>query len=249
MTDKVVLVTGGGRGIGRSTTLALARAGADVGIVYRNDREAATAVAEEVATLGRRASVIEGNVGDALTCGRIVRETVAALGRLDALVANAGQLVNASFLETSVEQYEQQLRTNALGSFLIAQAAARQMIVQGTGGRIVFVTSEAADKPTAGLAAYCVSKAAQKMVMKMAAVELAAYGIAANAVAPGTTETDLNRELLADPEMRARLLSDVVLGRPGRPEDVAGAVAFLLSAEADHVTGCTIAVNGGSLIQ
>jgi NAD(P)-dependent dehydrogenase (short-subunit alcohol dehydrogenase family) len=247
VTD-VALVTGGGRGIGRGISLELGRGGADVALVYRHDRAAAEAVAEAIRQLGRRCTVLQGDLGEPAEAERVVAETVTALGRLDVLVSNAGVLANLPFLETRPDQYDAQLDVNARGSFFLVQAAARQMIAQGSGGRIVLVTSEAADKPVPGLAGYCVSKAAQKMVMQMAAVELAAHGIRVNAVAPGTIETDLNREMLADERMRAILLADVLVGRPGTPDDVASAVAYLASDRARHVTGCTVAVNGGSLL-
>jgi NAD(P)-dependent dehydrogenase (short-subunit alcohol dehydrogenase family) len=244
----VALVTGGDRGIGRGIALELARNGANVAVAYRRDSAAAEAVAAEIKSLGRRSVSLQGDLAKPSEATRLVAATVEALGRLDVLVSNAGVLINTPFLEATPDQYASQLGVNAGGSFFLVQAAARQMIAQGDGGRIVLVTSEASDKPVPGLAAYCVSKAAQKMVMKMAAVELAAHGIRVNAVAPGTIETDMNRAMLADEHMREVLLADVLLGRPGTPEDVAAAVAYLASERARHVTGCTVAVNGGSLI-
>jgi NAD(P)-dependent dehydrogenase (short-subunit alcohol dehydrogenase family) len=247
MTD-VALVTGGDRGIGRGIALELARCGIDVAIGYRRDEVAAKAVAQELTALGRRGVPVQGNVAGVGEGERLVAETVAAFGRIDVLVSNAGVLANVAFLDTTPEQYEEQLAVNAQGSFFLVQAAAKQMIEQGRGGRIVLVTSEAADKPVPGLAAYCVSKAAQKMTMKVAAVELAAHGIRVNAVAPGTIETDINRDMLSDQGMREALLADVLVGRPGAPADVAAAVAYLVSHGAGHVVGSTVSVNGGSLI-
>jgi glucose 1-dehydrogenase len=247
MTE-AALVTGGDRGIGRAIAIELGRRGADVAIVYRHDRRAAEAVAAQLGELGRRTALLQGDVATAGDGERLVAAAVAALGQLDILVSNAGVLTNVSFLDTTPEQYESQLAVNAQGSFFIVQAAARQMIKQGRGGRIVLVTSEAADKPVPGIAAYCISKAAQKMVMKMAAVELAPHGIRVNAVAPGTIETDINRAMLSDGTMREVLLADVLVGKPGAPEDVAAAVAYLVSDGAGHVVGNTVSVNGGSLI-
>ena len=242
----VALITGAGRGIGRAIALALGRSGVDISVGYRTNASAASAVVAELETMGRRAIALAGDVGEATVCGRLVEDTVARLGRIDILVANAGGASFAPFLSTDLETYELQLRTNARSSFLLAQAAARHMIDQGEGGRIIFVTSEAADLAVEGMATYCASKAAQKMIMKCAAVELAPHGITVNAVAPGTIETDVNRDLLADAEMRTVLLGRVLLDHRGTPDDVADAAIYL--AGAAHVTGSTISVNGGSLM-
>ena len=246
--NRVALVTGAGRGIGRGIALELAGAGADVAIVYHRHEVAANAVADEIRGRGQRAVVLQADLADPAEAERVVAATVDALSRLDILVASQGVLTNVPLLETTPEQYDAQLAVNARGSFFLIQAGAREMIRQGDGGRIILVTSEAADKPVPGLAAYCISKAAQKMVMKMAAVELAAHGIRVNAVAPGTIETDMNRAMLADERMRKVLLADVLLGGPGAPEDIAAAVSYLSSERSRHVTGSTVAVNGGSFI-
>jgi glucose 1-dehydrogenase len=248
MKGMVALVTGGGRGIGRGIALELGRRGADVAIGYRSEATTASAVTERLLDLGVRSVALAADIRDPSTAERLVHETVAQLGRLDVLISNAGSLVNASFLETTLQEYDLQQETNARGSFFVAQAAAKQMIAQKAGGRIIFITSEAAMRATRGLSAYCMSKASQKMLAETAAIELAPYGITVNAVAPGTTETDMNRAMLADPEMRSILTSSILLGRPGTPGDIAPAVAFLASEEANFITGCTIAVDGGSSI-
>jgi glucose 1-dehydrogenase len=218
----------------------------DVSVGFRTNESAAEAVVAELEAMGRRAIALGGDVAEATVCERLVADTVAQLGRIDILVANAGGASFAPFLATDLETFDTQLRTNARSSFLLAQAAARHMIDGGEGGRIIFVTSEAADLAVEGLTVYCASKAAQKMIMKCAAVELAPHGITVNAVAPGTIETDVNRDLLADAEMRAVLLGRVLLDHIGTPADVADAAVYL--AGAAHVTGCTVSVNGGSLM-
>lgn len=246
---RVALVTGGSRGIGLAVVVELARRGCDVAVGYVADGAAAASAVAEVEGLGRRAVAVQGDVADPAVCERMVAETVERLGRLDVLVANAGVLVNAPFLDTTPEEYDRVLAVNARGSFFVAQAAARRMIAQGGGGRIVFITSQLGEKAAAGISGYCVSKAAQRMAMMCAATELAAHGITVNAVAPGTTETDINRDMLGDPERRPAAVAPILLGRPGVPADICGAVAFLASDAASWITGATFAVNGGSLIR
>lgn len=249
MNAKMALVTGGGRGIGRAISLELARQGHDVAIGWLRDEAAALAVAAEIQALGRRAATVQGDVGDPADCRRLVDETVAALGGIDVLVANAGVLGRSLFLETTPDEFDRQLAANARGSYFAAQAAARRMIEQGRGGRIVFVTSQLGEKALPGLSVYSISKAAQRMAMMCVATELASHNITVNAVAPGTTETDINRDVLSDPERRKAMIAPILLGRPGQPDEISGAVAFLVSDAATYITGATLAVNGGSLIR
>ncbi len=247
MSRPVALVTGGSRGIGSAVALQLADDGFDVAIGYRTDDGAAAATAAGVEALGRRAVAIRADVAEPAQAARLVAETTQRLGAAAVLVASAGRLISAPLLEATPAEYDVQLAANARGAFFVLQAAAREMVTRG-GGRIILITSDAAVRPYRGLAAYGMSKAAAKMLAEVAAVELAPHGITVNAVAPGTTETDMNRALLADPEQRAMLLGSILLGRPGQPNDVAAAVSFLASDRAAFVTGATLAVDGGAAI-
>jgi NAD(P)-dependent dehydrogenase (short-subunit alcohol dehydrogenase family) len=247
MSAPVALVTGGTRGIGRAIALQLARDGFDVAVGYRADAQAARAAVAEIDACGRRSLAIRADLSVAAEAHRVVQETVDRLGPPRVLVSNAGRLVGKPLLETGPEDYDLQLESNARAGFFMVQAAARPMIALG-GGRIVIVTSDAAVRPYRGLTAYCMSKAASKMLTAAAALELAPHGITVNAVAPGTTETDMNSELLADPERREMLLGSIPLGRPGQPEDVAAIVGFLASERAAFMTGATVAVDGGAAI-
>jgi NAD(P)-dependent dehydrogenase (short-subunit alcohol dehydrogenase family) len=244
----VALVTGGGRGIGRGISLKLAADGLDVAVVYRADRSAAQAVMGRIRDAGRRAVALQCDLADPRAAGEVVARAVGDLGRLDVFVGNAGQLVFRPFLETTVQEYDLQCDTNARGTFIVAQAAARRMVDQGDGGRIILITSDAATRTYAGLSVYSMTKAALKSLTEVLAKELAPFDITVNAVAPGTTETDMNRAALTDPEKRTMLLGSILLGRAGQPEDAANAVRFLASDEAAFITGATVAVDGGAAV-
>lgn len=247
MCAAVALVTGGARGIGRAIALRLAHDGFDVAIGYRADAEAAAATLADVEAAGRRAIVLGADLSVPATAERLLQETETQLGTPRVVVSNAGRLASAPLLETAPADYDLQLGANARAAFFVVQAAARRMVPLRA-GRIIIVTSDAAVRAYRGLAAYCMSKAAAKMLTEVAALELAPHGITVNAVAPGTTETDMNRELLADPRQRDALLGSILLGRPGHPTDVAAAVGFLASDQAAFLTGATVAVDGGAAI-
>lgn len=239
-----VLVTGGGRGIGRAIALRLAAEGWDVAVSYRSAPEPAAEVCAEIEGLGRRGAALHAELESPEECGALVEAAAEALGGLDALVANAGAMEPAALFEARAEDVDRQYFVNARAPLLLAQAAAERM--GDRGGAMVFVTSRAASRAVPGLAGYCMSKAALKMLTEVAALELAPRGIVVNAVAPATTETDLNRELLADDAHRKKVLDAIPLGRLTTPEDVAAAVAFLLSEEARQITGATLPVDGGA---
>jgi glucose 1-dehydrogenase len=226
----------------------LAREGCDVAIGFNSNREAATSVVAEIRTMGPRAVAIGVDVTNIAAGERLVSETVTKLGRLDVLVSNAGCVEAASFVDTTPEAYDRQQQTNTRGAFFVAQTAAKRMIAQGEGGKIVFITSRAAQRGLRDLSAYCVSKAGLKILTEVLAIELATFGINVNAVAPGTTETDINRAMLRDPAIREVLIGRILFGRPAMPRDIAEAVVFLSSDRAEFITGVTIAVDGGAAI-
>ena len=242
------IVTGGGRGIGRAITVALARNGADVAVVYRQEAEAAEATAQEAATYGVRAVAIQADTGDAAAVKAMVERVVGELGGVEILVNNAGVLSRHAFLDLPEDEWRRIMSTNLDGCFLVGQAVARQMVATGTAGAIVNVTSVNQTIVAPNVPHYVVSKAAALALTRQMAFELAPHGIRVNAVAPGLTETDINRRDLADPAFRQMRLGRVPLNALVEPDDHANAVLYLVSDAARYVTGECIAVDGGATL-
>ncbi|MGN6755136.1 MAG: SDR family NAD(P)-dependent oxidoreductase [Thermomicrobiales bacterium] len=245
LAGTTALVTGGGRGNGRAIALALAREGADVAVGYVGHEAAVRAVADAIAALGRRSLIVQGDTARAADATRIVVETVAAFGRLDVLVNNAGVLKRTPFLDIDEAEWDWTLDTNLKGYFLVGQAAARQMVAQGGGGYIIHVSSVSQYNAGQNVAHYCVSKAGVGMLTKAMALELAPHGIRVNAIAPGLIETDMNRHDIARDEFREGRLARIPLKLIGRPEDLAGVAVLLASDDARLITGATFSVDGG----
>jgi NAD(P)-dependent dehydrogenase (short-subunit alcohol dehydrogenase family) len=241
LASRVALITGGGSGIGRGIAIRFAEEGAQVAVADIN-LAGAQHTADEVRKLGAGAIAIEGDVTRRDDCRRTVEQTVAAFGRLDIFVANAGIGRGAPFLETPEEDWEAVIRTNLSGVFLSCQAAAQRMVEQGHGGRIISIASVAGERATPGMAAYSAAKAAVRMLTKVMALELAPHRITSNAIAPGVIETPLTAPLIAAINAGGRRPP---LGRIGEPKDVADCALFLASDEADYITGDTIFVDGG----
>ncbi len=248
LSGKVALVTGASRGIGRATAVALAREGADVAANFVRDAAGAEATAEAVRAVGRRAVAVQADVTQRAQAEAMVARLVESFGRVDILVCNAGVLTRSPFLELADEEWERVICTNLKGPFVVGQVVARQMVKQGQGGKIINVTSEVAERILPNLSHYCASKGGLRQLTRAMGLELAAYGINVNAVAPGTTETDINRDRLALPEERNWRLSNIPAGRFNQPEEVAAAVVFLASPGSETMVGATIAVDGGSTI-
>lgn len=251
-------VTGGARGLGRAVAERLVRDGADVALLDVD--EAVDRTAREVAELrpGSKVRAIRGDVSREDDVERAVEEAVAALGGLDLLVNNAGiGGPTTPLVDTSVEAVRRVLEVNLLGAFLVVRAVARVMLEQGGGGCIVNIGSIFGQQGVAGSAAYCASKGGITLLTHSLALELAPFGIRVNTVAPGNMATEMHFQDLrerAAAEGRtfedevARVVAAIPLGRHGTGADVAGAVAWLVSADAAYVTGQTIGVNGGVLL-
>ena len=249
LQGKRALVTGGSRGIGRAIALGLAGEGADVAVNYRRSREDAESAAREIEGMGRRAVAVQGSTSSRSDVERFVAEAHDGLGGLDILVSNAGILKRTPFLEIGEDEWDAILDVNLKGCFLVGQAVARRMVEAETRGAIVNVSSAGQAVAGPNLAHYCVSKAGVGMLTRQMALELAAYGIRVNAVAPGLIETDINRADIAQRAFREGRLARIPLGMIGAPDDVVGAVVFLAANnEARLMTGATVFVDGGQTI-
>ena len=237
----VAIITGAGSGMGRATAMRLARDGYAV-VVAEIDEERAASVAAEI---GDAALPFAVDVSDAAEVEALVAETLERLGRLDAMVANAGVPHGAPFLELDEATWERVLAVNLKGVFLCGQAAAKAMVAGGQRGAIVNVASTYAEVTAEEASAYSASKGGVRMLTKSMAFELGAHGIRVNAVGPGWIRTGMNA--LDDPAQLERLEPTIPLRRIGLPDDVADVIAFLLSEDARYVSGQTMFVDGGWL--
>jgi glucose 1-dehydrogenase len=247
LIGKNALVTGGSQGIGQSIALRLAEEGANVAVNYNRGREGADDTVNRIRTMGRNAVAIQADIGKTDQAQRMVEDAVKALGSIEILVNNAGIEKNAAFVDVTTQDYQTVIDVNMSGPFFATQAFARHRRDVKGPGKVINNSSVHEELPFPHFTAYCMSKGALKMMTRNLAIELAPLGITVNNVAPGAIETPINQKLLNDPKLLNPLLDNIPLHRLGKPEDVAGAVAFLASPDADYITGTTIFVDGGLL--
>jgi len=243
LTDKAIVVTGAGRGIGRAIAIAAARMGADVVLGSRTLSEVETA-AEEIRALGRRAECFFLDVTEIPSIEAFVADALEAFGRIDVLVNNAGWNRLKPALEYTEEEWDLILNTNLKGLFFCSQIVGRHMIEQRR-GKIINISSQMGIVGGPLRAPYCASKGGVGQLTKALAVEWAPYNIKVNAVAPTFTRTPLAEKALQNPEFQEDVLRRILLGRLAEPEEIAGAVLYLASDAADMVTGQILAVDGG----
>ena len=249
LDGKVAIVTGSSLGIGKAIAVALAREGASVAVNYRSHPEEGEEAVEEIQNAGGRAIAVQADVSRQEDVERLIGKTVDEFDRLDIMVNNAGIEEKHSFVDTPYEVWERVISVNLTGVWLGCQEAARQMISQGGGGRIINISSVHEELPMPTNASYCAAKGGVMMLMRTIAVELAEHGITVNNIAPGAIETPINQNLKENPEQMNELLSEIPLGRIGQPEEVAGLAVYLASDEASYSTGSTFYVDGGMMRQ
>ncbi|MBX9922632.1 MAG: SDR family oxidoreductase [Rhabdochlamydiaceae bacterium] len=249
LQGKVAIVTGGNSGIGAAIVLGLAKQGARVVIDYVSHPESVDALEKQIAALGDQAFGVKADVSQIPDLQRLVDTTVQKFGRLDIFVNNAGIETRTSILDTTEDQYEKVLKVNLKSAFFATQIAAKQMIKQKNGGRIINISSVHEDWPMPGNVAYCVSKGGMRMLTRTAALELAKYGILIVNVGPGAVATPINVSTMKDPVLMKKLDEAIPLGRMANPEEIASVVAFLASDQASYVTGTTVFVDGAMMHQ
>ena len=242
LENKVALVTGAGRGIGRAIALALAEEGAEVIVNYNGSEERAKEVKQTIEENGGKASIYKCNVSDFEACETMIREIVKEHGHLDILVNNAGITKDGLIMKMKEEDFDRVLNVNLKGTFNTIRHSARQMLKQRS-GKIINISSVSGILGNVGQANYAASKAGVIGLTKTMARELGSRGITVNAIAPGFVDTEMT-EVLSE-EIRENACKQIILGRFGKPEDIANAAVFLASDKADYITGQVISVDGG----
>lgn len=248
LEGRVALVTGGGRGIGRGISLALAEAGADIAIIYRRNEESARETAKEIKSLSRKAEIFHCDVTDNDSVKEVVRQTIESLGKIDILVNNAGIASRGnSVFNTDVDELRRVIDTHVFGSFHFTQAVLANMRQQPRGD-IIFISSGAAEGGGANGAPYGMAKRAMEALAAALSREELANGIRVNVVRPGLIETDMGSRLVKATrgvQDIKELYASSPFGRVGQPSDIGNAVAFLVSQKGEYITNAVIKVSGG----
>ncbi|HVK10413.1 MAG TPA: 3-oxoacyl-ACP reductase family protein [Gemmataceae bacterium] len=244
LKDQVALVTGGSRGIGRGIVVALAKEGAKVAFVYRGSKDAADALVAEITAAGGTCQAIQADVAQPAAAQTVVDKVLADYGKLDILVNNAGVIRDGLFIRMDQADWDTVINTNLNGTFAFCRAVAGQMALKQRSGRIINVSSVAAEHVNAGQTNYAASKGAVNAFTRALAVELGSRSVTVNAVAPGFVETDMTEAVRnkAGDFITKKLIP---ARRLGKPEDIAAAVVFLAGPGASYITGQVITVDGG----
>lgn len=249
LQGKVAIVTGGNSGIGASIVLALAKQGASIVIDYVVDPQATEDLEKQVLALKAQVIGFKADVSKVEELQNLIDATVKQFGKVDILVNNAGVETRTSVLETTEAQYDRVLAINLKSAFFGTQIAAKQMIKQGQGGRIINITSVHEDWPMPNNTAYCLSKGGMRMLTRTAGLELAKHNILVTAVGPGAVATPINLSTMKDPTLLKELNAAIPLGRMAKPEEIANVVAFLAGDGASYLTATTVFADGGLMHQ
>jgi len=248
LQNKVAVVTGAATGIGKGIAMRFASEGASVVIDHiASDADLAQAVVKAIEAQGGKAVAVAADISQEQTVRKLISTTVETYGHLDILVNNAGIETKMPFTDTPIDVWNKIMAVNLTGPFLCSRDAARQMVKQGTPGRIINISSVHEDLPMPTNAPYCAAKGGLRMLMRTICVELAPHGITVNNIGPGAIDTPMDAPLKAEPKLFERLLDEIPLHRMGQPEEVAGLAVYLASDEAAYVTGSTFFIDGGLL--
>ncbi len=249
LQNKVAIITGSASGIGQGIALRFASEGAAVVVDYVGKPGTADQTLNLIKQAGGRAIAVESDISNPAQVQALIDTTVKTFGKLDIFVNNAGIEFKHPFTEFPVEQFQKIIAVNLIGPFLCCQAAAKQMIKQGGGGRLINISSIHEDIPMPTNAPYCATKGGLRMLTRTIAVELAPHQITVNNIGPGAIYTPIDADVEANPELEKALMAEIPLGRWGKPQDVAGVAAFLASDEGAYCTGATFFVDGGMMRQ
>lgn len=249
LQNQVAIVTGAATGIGKAIATAMASEGASVVIDYVGAPVQANAVVQSIQASGGKALAVPADVSNPDQVSQLIQKTIDSFGRLDILVNNAGLEYKHPFTEFPFDLWQKVIAVDLTGPFLCAQAASQAMIRQGGGGRIVNISSVHEDLPMPTNAPYCAAKGGLRMLMRTIAVELAPYKITVNNIAPGAIYTPIDADVESNRAIEGKLMSEIPLGRWGKPEEVAALAVFLASESASYCTGGTFFIDGGMIRQ
>ncbi len=247
LKDKVVLVTGGSRGIGAAVAKGFAKLGSKIVITYRSDKHSAEACAKEINTAGSECLVIKARVERANEVEKTVRKVFQKYGRIDVLVNNAGIWKDGKIGSMTEKQWDETIDINLKGTFLFCNEVV-PIMKRKKSGKIINISSTAGQRGEPQHSHYAASKGGVIAFTKSIAVELAPYNINVNCVSPGWVRTDMTRQVLTDPSFQSEIGQGIPRGRVAFPEDIVGSVLFLASSLSNHIVGATISVNGGSVL-
>jgi glucose 1-dehydrogenase len=247
LQGKTAIVTGAGTGIGQAIAIAFAQEGAAVVVDYVGDASIAEKTLSKIGAMGGKSLGVAADISNFDQVNGLIQQTVSTFGKLDIFVNNAGIEKKLAFVDYPLDEWQKIMAVNLTGPFLCSQAAAKQMIAQGGGGRIINISSIHEDLPMPTNAPYCASKGGLRMLMRTIAVELAPHQITVNNIGPGAIYTPIDKDVESDAKLDDRMLAEIPMGRWGRPEEVAHLAVYLASDEAAYVTGSTHFIDGGML--
>jgi len=247
LQGKTAVVTGAGTGIGQAIVLAFAKEGASVVVDYVGDSSVAEDTLNKIGATGGKSLGVAADVSNPDQVNGLIQQTLAAFGKLDIFVNNAGIEKKFAFVDYPLEEWQKIVAVNLTGTFLCSQAAAKQMIAQGSGGRIINISSIHEDLAFPLNAPYSATKGGIRMLMRTIAVELAPHQITVNNIGPGAIFTPIDKDVEMGKKLNDQLLAEIPLGRWGKPEEVAQLAVYLASDDAAYMTGSTHFIDGGML--